>query len=405
MTHQAGRIVIAALTLVVATTPTRGQSDSLVVHESAAPCLVIRARPESTAPKRACLAPGTRITPIASAPYWRQVKLANGTKGWGAKKFLVASGPAPVSPDTTKWLEVHFVDVGQGDGILIRTPDDGVKGNGLYDGLTVVIDGGPDKTDAGNAMFKYIAKLFPQGTSIDAMIISHPHDDHYPGAWGLLSHYTVRDFYDAGFPKAGVTWKRFMTDVRSAKGPDGQPIRLHIGATHLDTPSWGRELDAEFLYAYPGDSAGLGHRNTLENNASIVLKLTYGRHSFLFMGDAEGKERGDSPQTAQFAEAILLRQPERVKATVLKIAHHGSETSSTLPFIRAVDPDYLVVMSGRKEFGTVHLTDATTLQRYCDHKPATRILRSEWRLTSPRGEAAEQAVRLVRRTGGEEQRR
>jgi beta-lactamase superfamily II metal-dependent hydrolase len=146
---------------------------------------------------------------------------------------------------------------------------------------------------------------------------------------------------------------------------------------NLGTPDWGSEVQAEFLYAYPGDPAGLGTDNTLENNASIVLKLTYGQTSFLFMGDAEGKERDDSPTVPKYVEARLLAHPERLKANVLKIAHHGSETSSTLPFINAVDPDYVVVMSGRKQFQGHFLPDSSTLQRYCDHKASTRILRTD----------------------------
>jgi beta-lactamase superfamily II metal-dependent hydrolase len=72
----------------------------------------------------------------------------------------------------------------------------------------------------------------------------------------------------------------------------------------------------------------------------------------------------------------------KANANVLKIAHHGSETSSTLPFLQAVDPDIVVVSSGRKNFkgrGTENrfLPDKTTLQRYCAHKPSTRIYRTD----------------------------
>ncbi len=63
-------------------------------------------------------------------------------------------------------------------------------------------DGGPDASDGKNAMLLYARKLLPVGTAIDAMIISHPHDDHYPGALGLLANYPVRDFYDSGYPRA-----------------------------------------------------------------------------------------------------------------------------------------------------------------------------------------------------------
>lgn len=359
----------------------RAQSEALVVRESALPCLVVRARPDSDAPRRGCVAPGTQVTAIASAPYWRRIILPDGKKAWAAKQFLaIPTTPpppaAPAAPDSERWLEVHFVDIGQGDGIWIRTADDGVRDNGRFEGRSIVIDGGPDASDGKNAFYMYMSALVPARTPIDAMIITHPHDDHYPGAKGLLAHYPVRDFYDSGYPKTGPKWAAFMADVQQAST---NGARLHIGRSNFGTFDWGSELQAEVLHAWPGagNDSDLGSGSTLENNASVVLKLTYGQHSFLFMGDAEGKERADSPATPQFAEARLLTNPAKLKATVLKIAHHGSETSSTLPFIEAVDPDYVVVSSGRKVFGSVHLPDATTLRRYCVHKASTRILRTD----------------------------
>jgi competence protein ComEC len=120
--------------------------------------------------------------------------------------------------------------------------------------------------------------------------------------------------------------------------------------------------------------------NTRTNNASLVMKLTYGTQSFLFMGDAEGKERADSPDTPRYAEARMLADPVvagKLKSTVLKVAHHGSESSSTMPFIRAVDADIVIVSSGRKNFNGPFLPDRSTLQRYCTHKPTTRIYRTD----------------------------
>jgi beta-lactamase superfamily II metal-dependent hydrolase len=98
------------------------------------------------------------------------------------------------------------------------------------------------------------------------------------------------------------------------------------------------------------------------------------------MGDAEGKDREDDPEPPQYVEKILLdTMPEKLKATVLKIAHHGSETSSTAKFIQAVDPEIIVVESGRHPFGSgqTFLPDSTTLQRYCDHNDAIRIYRTD----------------------------
>jgi competence protein ComEC len=160
----------------------------------------------------------------------------------------------------------------------------------------------------------------------------------------------------------------------------GQQIVEHVGRATFGTPNWGSELQVRFLYAYTGRDAGFGSEdNTRENNASIVFRIQYGTQSILFMGDAEGKDREDSADVAQYAERFLLDSvsPAALKSTVLKIAHHGSETSSTDPFIAAVSPTHLVVSSGRKKFKTRFLPDRTTLQRYCTHNDSTRIYRTD----------------------------
>jgi competence protein ComEC len=306
--------------------------------------------------------------------------------GWAAKKFLELAGApaaAPTAPAGNAdrddaWLEVHLVDVGQGDGIWIHTFDDNIPGNGRYEGYNIIIDGGPDAADAKNRLLRYVIKRAHERALIDALVITHPHDDHYPGAEGILRHFEVREFYDSGYPKTGPKWARFRSLVAQERH-QGSPIVQHIGKASFRPADWGNELRVTFLSAYSGSPSDLGSRNTLENNASIVIRLQYGTESILFMGDAEGKERGDSPDTPKYAERFLLDSvgAAGLRSTVLKIAHHGSETSSTVPFINAVDPDYVVVSSGRKSFGGTYLPDSATLARYCDHNPETRIYRTD----------------------------
>ena len=379
-------LVFALLSLVTA--PLLRAQTRVEVSTEVTDCLKFRTRPETTAPVRACLAPQTQGDVVSSVPYWLRLRLSNGELGWAAKRFLIEIHPAPVAPPPTPttpvgsrqdaWLEVHVVDVGQGDGIWIRTFDDSVAGNGVYEGRNIVIDGGPDASDAKNEMLRYLDQHYHEGGLIDALIVTHPHVDHYPGAEGVLRHFEVSDYYDSGYPKEGVTYANFLQLV-GRETAAGRPIRMHMGKDRLGTPDWGSELKAEFLYSYPGRPTGLGSGNTLENNASIVLKLTYGNVSFLFMGDAEGKNRSGSPATPKYAERILLDSvgPARLKSTVLKIAHHGSESSSTLPFIQAVDPEIVLVSSGRKAFSGTFLPDRSTLQRYCAHNPQIRIYRTD----------------------------
>lgn len=357
-----------------------------VVAADATPCLNIRPRAESGAtPVVDCLAPGTRVAGIGVAPYWRQVRLADGRTGWAAKKFLaVDSSAAPVTPaDTTAartdaWLEVDVVDVGQGDGIWIHTYDDNIPGNGRYEGYNIIIDGGPNGSDADNKLLQYVQARAHPGAVIDALIITHPHDDHFPGAEGILRHYEVREYYDPGYPDTTGKWRRFRALVDS-ETIGATPTTKHIGRANFGTPDWGSELQVQFLYAWPGSPAGLGRDNTLVNNTSIVFRLVYGSQSILFAGDVEGKARTGAPDQPKYAERWLLDSlpPGSLKSTVLKVPHHGSETSSTLQFIQAVDPQFVIVSSGRRPYGGRYLPDASTLARYCAFDPAIRIYRTD----------------------------
>jgi competence protein ComEC len=322
---------------------------------------------------------------VAAAPYWRQVRLADGRTGWAAKKYLESGrtpppsvGPPAAAARDDAWLEIHVVDVGQGDGIWIHTFDDNVPGNGRYEGKNIVIDGGPNAGDEKNELLRYLRAQAHEGAVIDALIVTHPHTDHYPGAGGVLRHFDVREFYDSGYPSTKPTWQSFLALVE-AEQADGAPIVKHIGRAQLGTPDWGSELQARFIYAWPGTNSGLGSGNTVENNASIVLRIQYGSQSILFMGDAEGKDRDGDASVSRYVERLLLDSlgPTGLRSTVLKIAHHGSETSSTTPFVEAVDPDYIIVSSGRRPYGGRFLPDASTLKRYCDHKPTARIYRTD----------------------------
>lgn len=408
-------VALACVALLV-TSPLAGQNDSLTVRATVRPCAKVRQRPDPDASSKACLAPGTRVVGIGVVPFWRKVRLSDDRTGWIAKQALAEpSGPAalaqplhaadsaPMAPAAAgdRWLEVHVVDVGQGDGIWIHTADDGIPGNGVFEGRNIIIDGGPDASDGKNELLHYLQRQAPDGAFIDALIVTHPHDDHYPGAQAILRHYQVRDYYDPGYPSSSSKYLSFR-NVVAAESADGRAIVQHIGRAHFGQPDWGRELQVRFLYAYDS-TANLGSGNTKVNNASIVLRIAYGTQSFLFMGDAEGKERADAPDTARYVERWLLDSVgPGLKSTVLKIAHHGSETSSTLPFIRAVDPRVVVVASGRRAFGPRFLPDASTLRRYCDHDPLIRIYRTDENDAAEQRTAANDADgdHIVLRTNG-----
>ncbi len=355
----------------------------LVVRESAAPCLRLRARPESTSPTHGCLTPGTVVLGIGVAPYWRRVSAGDTLEGWAAKKFLAAADTIPadtaVALRDDGWLEIHVIDVGQGDGIWIHTFDDNNPGNGRYEGRNIVIDGGPQSGDATDRLYLDLKSRAHEGAIIDALILTHPHSDHYLGALAVLRHFEVRDYYDPGYPSTVAPYLslRHAVDAESA---EGRPVVQHIGRSSFGTPAWGSELKIQWLWAWPGSSTGLGlDTGSVINNASIVFRLVYGTQSVLFMGDAEGQERSESGDTARYVEAKLLANPgpTGLASTVLKVGHHGSKTATTIPFLQAVNPRIVVVSSGRKSFSGVYLPDRETLQHICAHDPATRIYRTD----------------------------
>jgi competence protein ComEC len=358
-------------------------AQAYVVDGAAAPCLRVRSDPNASATQLACVAPSTRVTVQSSLPYWREIQLSDGTHGWVAKKFLRIENAAPAAAGdaaipSNAFLEMHFIDVGQGDAIWIHTHDDGIDGNGRFEGFNIVIDGGPYSADPDNPLLAYLEHIGHHGADVEALIVSHPHVDHFRGAETITRHFNVKNYYDPGYPSTLASYSGFLAAVRGTQNQPGRAQHVHVGLNQFGVMDWGSELKVEVLYAWPGSANDLGDGNTEVNNSSVVLRIQYGNHTFLFMGDAEGKDRDDDPATPRYVEARLLAgDRSKLKSTLLKIAHHGSETSSTLPFIEAVDPEFVIVQSGRKSFHGTFLPDTSTLDRYCTHNSHVKIFRTD----------------------------
>jgi competence protein ComEC len=271
-------------------------------------------------------------------------------------------------------LRLHFIDVGQGDAIWIQGP-----AGDSTPSVNMIVDGGPD-TGAGNRLLTYLQKYhLSKGAMIDYVISTHPHDDHYPGLLDVLANYEVRTIIDPGFPVDGPKFQKFVKAAKAetVKGKKSEFILLR------DKPDFqlrlGEGVDTRILYSDNAALKDMGSGNSRVNNASTVIRIAFGSFSFLLMGDAEGKERPQPPETLRYVEKFLLGKfrPEELHSTVLKAGHHGSETCSTLPFIRAVQPDVVVIMSGRKAFSGTYLPDKTVLARYKQERPGVTIVRTD----------------------------
>jgi hypothetical protein len=120
-------------------------SEPHIVKTDVDGCVRVRTDHDVTATEIACLTAGTAITVVDTSPHWREITFGT-QQGWIPKKFIEPATAPSLDTSTTipadAILEVHFIDVGQGDAIWIQTHDDGIDGNGRFEGLSIIIDGG-----------------------------------------------------------------------------------------------------------------------------------------------------------------------------------------------------------------------------------------------------------------------
>jgi competence protein ComEC len=228
---------------------------------------------------------------------------------------------------------VEVLDVGQGDAILVEGDH----------GSRLLVDGGPDPA---RLLVALDNRLPPWDRRIDVLILSHPHEDHVAGMPRLLERYRVRQIYQPGMLGPGPGYRAFASWLLA----HGLPLRTLQKGDTMTLDSIG------FLVLWPDPGrvpTNPPDTGTGINNVSIVLLGTLERHRFLLMGDVE----------EEIDPILLGRGLPRVE--VLKVAHHGSRTSSTGPFLDAVQPGIAIASAGAKNpYG--HPAPAT-IQRLRDH--------------------------------------
>ena len=212
-------------------------------------------------------------------------------------------------------LRVSFLDVGQGDAAVVEFPGSHV----------MVIDGGgfmSQTFDSGRAIvapFLWQKKI----GQVDTLVLSHPNLDHYGGLEFLAEHFGVTSFwFNADKRSKSQRFKRLMTTLER----NGVEIRpLCSGSQDQEINS----VRIQILHP-PCSQTGLD-----TNDASLVLRLSHGEVDILFSGDVE---------TA--GERILLSTSAQLASEILKVPHHGSRSSSTLPFLEAVSPQVAIASLG-----------------------------------------------------------
>lgn len=217
-----------------------------------------------------------------------------------------------LSYQNKKNLEVYFFDIGQGDAILIQTPN---KQN-------IIIDMGSNKG------VKELSKIIPWwNKNIELLIITHPHDDHITGIPLLIKKYNIKKIIFNGVLYSSFVYQDILKTAKEKN------IELLIPQKNQII-----EIDDNcFLkFLYPINSY-YGKEIANINNSSIINQLICKNSTFLFTGDAE-KE----------VEEKILKENYNLKSNVLKVGHHGSITSTSQEFLNEINPEIAVIMVGEK---------------------------------------------------------
>lgn len=231
----------------------------------------------------------------------------------GIMTILVLALGGVVSRAKDWGLEVVFLDVGQGDSILIEQGD-----------KQILIDGGPDGKKVMEGLGKYVPFW---DREIEVVIATHPDADHITGLVDVLENYSVGEFIDNEVSSDSQIYKKLkeLVDkkgVPKLEAKTGMKIKLGNGS--------------EMKIIFP-DGTQKKNNPKDTNSTSIVARLVYGQNSFLFTGDLPAKKESD-----------FLDEGMDISADVLKVSHHGSKYASGLNFLEKVQPQEAVISVGKK---------------------------------------------------------
>ncbi len=225
---------------------------------------------------------------------------------------IVFVRPLSLADQTAKGFEIHFLDVGQADSAII-----------ICDGKVLMIDGG--NTEDSGLVFSYLKDTL-NVSHIDMMVSTHPHEDHVGGLSGALSACSVGEVFSPVLEYDSKPFNDFLRQVEK----QGISLRVPKAGDTFPLGSAAMQFLTPLRTDYP-----------MENDRSLVVRVTYGKTSFLFMGDAELSAENDIVKAGR----DLLYE---LQSDLIKVGHHGWDTSTTLALLQAVKPQYAVISIGEK---------------------------------------------------------
>ena len=226
-------------------------------------------------------------------------------------------------------LTFAMLDVGQGDGLFIESPT----------GTQVMFDGGPPRKVLGPLQ----RVMSPFDKSIDAIVITNPDVDHIGGLLDILKNYKVGVVLESGTLTDSKTYQSLREEIKKQNIPDilaKRGMRLDIGG------------GAVINILFPDRDVS----EWATNDGSVVARLSFGDTSVILTGDAGAK-----------TEQIILGENSEIqlKSTILKVGHHGSRTSSSTSFVKAVSPQYASISDGKNNnYGHPHQETLDTLAKF-----------------------------------------
>ncbi|MDN6196216.1 MAG: MBL fold metallo-hydrolase [Atopostipes suicloacalis] len=231
-----------------------------------------------------------------------------------------------VSQEMDGKLKVHYLDVGQGDATFIQLPE----------GETVLIDGA--KRANGQIVLDYLEDLKIE--KIDYLLATHPHEDHIGGLVEVVENFEIGEIYLPDKQHTTIVFEDLLLAIKEK----GYSIKkAEAGKTLFEEE--GLMMNIIAPDAITGSNL---------NNYSIANQLVYGETTFLFTGDAEKK-----------SEEKMVESHHPLEADVLKVGHHGGDTSSIDSFLAEVRPDYAVISVGEgNQYGHPHPKVLERLRKY-----------------------------------------